>query len=75
MFGAAEVTQFEDSTIRVQKKVLRFDVAMANAVRVDIGKRSKTRKKFKFSNYIQYNTTHKNATNRGFNLWGRGRGG
>lgn len=36
MFGAAKVTQFQHSRLGIQQQVLRFNVAMTNAQRVDV---------------------------------------
>lgn len=38
--GAAEVAQLEYASGRVKKQVLRLDVAVANALRVNVGQRS-----------------------------------
>ena len=38
MFGAAEVTKFENSTVGIQQQILRFDVAVTDAVGVNVGK-------------------------------------
>lgn len=35
--GGAEITKLEDTRARVQQKVLRLDVAMANTEGVDVG--------------------------------------
>ena len=37
MLGAAKVTQLENPTVWIKKQVLRFDIAVADSVRVDIG--------------------------------------
>lgn len=41
MFGATKVTQFQNSRCRVQKQVLRFDVAVTNPKRMNISQTSK----------------------------------
>lgn len=35
-----EIAKFEDTSLRVQEKILRFNVAVANADRVNIGERA-----------------------------------
>ena len=40
MFCTAKVTELENSTVRVEQQVLRFDVSVANSVRMNVGKRS-----------------------------------
>ena len=40
MFCTAEVTELENSAVRVEQEVLRFDVSMTNSVRMNVGKRS-----------------------------------
>ena len=37
MFGAAKVTELENPAVWVEEQVLRFDIAVADSVRVDIG--------------------------------------
>lgn len=37
MLGAAKVTQLEDSRFRVEQQVLRLDVSVTNALRVNVG--------------------------------------
>ena len=37
MLGAAKVTELENSAVWVKEQVLRFDIAVADSVRVDIG--------------------------------------
>ena len=43
MFCTTEVTELENSAVRIQQKVLRFDVAMTNPMRVDVGQRPEER--------------------------------
>ena len=43
MFCTTEVTELENPAVRVEQKVLRFDVAMTDPVRVDVGKRPEDR--------------------------------
>lgn len=38
--GAAKVTKLQYATVGIEKKVLRLDVAMADALRMDVGERS-----------------------------------
>ena len=37
MLGAAKVTELENPAVWIKKQVLRFDIAVADSVRVDIG--------------------------------------
>jgi len=41
LFGTAEVTELQHSRLRIEQKVLRLDITMANAQRVDVGQTSK----------------------------------
>lgn len=37
-FGAAEVAQLQDSSVRIKQKVLRLDIAVADTLRMDVCK-------------------------------------
>lgn len=40
LFGAAKVTELQHSRLRIEQKILRLDITMANAQRVDVGQTS-----------------------------------
>ena len=42
MFCTTKVTELENSAVRVQQKVLRFDVTMTNSMRVNVRERPAT---------------------------------
>ena len=43
MFCTAEVAELENSTVRVEQQVLRFDVPVTNSMRMNVGKRPRER--------------------------------